>query len=50
MNPHQANGHLLFYYAYALTLGAFLLTHDAPIEKVSALTFLAWLMIHRRPE
>jgi hypothetical protein len=50
MNSDKASGALLFYYAYALTLGAFLLMHDAPVDKVSALALLAWLLINRRPK
>lgn len=50
MNSEKANGPLLLYYAYALTLGAFLLMHDAPLDKVSAIAFVAWLLINRRPK
>lgn len=50
MNPHKASGAVLLYYAYALTLGALLLMHNAPLDRVSALAFLAWLLINRRPK
>jgi hypothetical protein len=43
---------VLFFYAYALTLSAFLLCRDVPLEEAitqaTALSMLAWLLINRR--
>jgi hypothetical protein len=44
------NQRVLVYYAYTLTLGAVLLVLETPLDKVSALAFLAWLLINRRQQ
>jgi hypothetical protein len=50
MDSEKARGALLFYYAYALTLGAFLLMQGAPLDRAAALAILASLLINRHPK
>jgi hypothetical protein len=50
MNFEKADGALLLYFAYALTLIAFLLLHGAALDKAATLAFLATLLINRRPQ
>jgi hypothetical protein len=43
---------VLFFYAYALTLSAFLLCRDVPLQQAitqaTALGWLAWLLVNRQ--
>jgi hypothetical protein len=50
MNPNEASGTILVYCGYIITLGAFLLARGTPLNEVSALAFLAWLLINQRRE
>jgi hypothetical protein len=50
MDSEKARGALLYYYAYALTLIAFLLMQGVPIDRAVALAMLASLLINRHPK
>jgi hypothetical protein len=52
MNTQKLGPAVLSFYAYALALGALLLSRDVPLQQAitqaTAITMLAWLLINRR--